>query len=203
MAIQVNNRKLRFVLVEGTAFGVKHSTETAYENKYSVLANSSYTASYEKQETSFWLKDEHGREYSVSFRAPLTLRDGHRVRVVYGQWEHENVMYPVALQNVTMDMLHQLELVDVLARFSISLRTDSGCAGAAMTLFTLFVAPVVGAINAGSRGAILGFFLSLCVFVPWGVSLSFQARRKHREFGDGLSKEIAQILSALPQSRGS
>lgn len=195
MAIEIDKKTLKFTVVEGQAADVKTTSETVYEKKYSAAANGTYSTSHQKEETSFWIRDAQGREYSIKFRTSLVLRDGHDVRVVYARWDHEDVMYPIAVHNLTMKTVHRRELDEIVAWFSIRLRSDSGCVGVLLLLFTILVGPIVGGINWGEKGATIAFVIGLCVFLPYVLIPPHKAKKKRQSLAESLDKELRQVLS--------
>lgn len=195
MAIEIDARSLQLSLVEGQAFDVRSSSEIVYGQQYSVLANGTLPTASEKKETNFWVKDGRGQDYSVTVPAALELRNGHDVRIAYARWNDEDFIYPIAVQNNSMKTLYRRDLDDIITRFAIRLRSDSGCGGALMTLFTLFGAPVLGAIVAGQKGATLAFVFGLSVFVPYVLIPPHRAKKKRQALSEALDKELRQMLS--------
>lgn len=195
MAIEIDKRALKFTVVEGRASDVKITSETVYEKKYSAAANGTYSTTRQKEETSFWVKDEQGREYSIKFQTSLVLRDGHDVRVVYARWDHEDAMYPIAVHNLSMKTVHRRDLDQIVAWFSIRLRNDSGCVGVLLLLFTILVGPIVGVINWGEKGATLAFVIGLCMFLPYVLIPPHKAKKKRQALAESLDKELRQVLS--------
>jgi len=195
MAIEIDKRTLKFTVVEGQASGVKITSETVYEKKYSAAANGTYSTSFQREETSFWLKDAQGREYSIKFQTSLVLRDGHDVRVVFAKWDHEDVMYPIAAHNLTMKTVHRRDLDQIVAWFSIRLRNDSGCVVVLLFLFAILLGPIVGGINWGEKGATFAFVIGLGMFLPYVLIPPHKAKKKRQALAESLDRELRQVLS--------
>ncbi len=199
MSIPVGKLNLNVYGIAGTAYGVQQSTKVVYREAYSASTKRGHLTHSNRNSTSWWIKQDDGKEEQCSISALIPMRDGHDVTIIYVGWDDAETISPVAVFNSTTREL----FVRTARAMSIPLEygdsVTNGCLLPVLGFLAVPVFPFVASLKYGhiyhsETPAWIGFGLGLATLIAITVHTKRTAARGRAKLDSVLQTAIYRTL---------